>query len=81
MGYVNIILIIYLCLLKGPIDAKHLVSLVSCNVLTWFKVKKNFKNVQIILRTLYIIVAPLCSAFLKRVNSYKAHRSEKRGVL
>ncbi len=29
----------------------------------------------------YIIVAPLCSAFLKHVDFYKAHRSEKRGVL
>ncbi len=26
---------------------------------------------------LYIIVAPLCSALLKRVDFYKAHRSEK----
>ncbi len=58
MGYVNIILIIYLCLLKGPNDAKHFVYLVSCNVLTWFKVKKTVKNFNIILRTLYIIVAP-----------------------
>ncbi len=30
---------------------------------------------------LYITVAPLCSAFLKRADFYKAHRSEKRGVL
>ncbi len=29
---------------------------------------------------LYIIVA-ICSTFLKRVDFYKAHRSEKRGVL
>ncbi len=36
---------------------------------------------HIIFHILYIIVAPLCSAFLKRVNIYKAHRSEKRGVL
>ncbi len=36
---------------------------------------------HIILPILYIIVAPLCSAFLKRVDLYKAHRSEKRGVL
>ncbi len=40
----------------------------------WFKVKKKF-------HMLYIIVAPLCSAFLKRVDFYKAHHSEKRGVL
>ncbi len=36
---------------------------------------------HIIFHILYIIVAPLCSAFLKRVDFYKAHRSEKRGVL
>ncbi len=34
-----------------------------------------------IFHILYIIVAPLCSAFLKCINFYKAHRSEKRGVL
>ncbi len=36
---------------------------------------------HIIFHILYIIVAPLCSGFLKSVNFYKAHRSEKRGVL
>ncbi len=36
---------------------------------------------HIIFHILYIIVAPLCSAFLKRVHFYKAHHSEKRGVL
>ncbi len=36
---------------------------------------------HIIFHILYIIVAPLCSAFLKRIDFYKAHRSEKRGVL
>ncbi len=36
---------------------------------------------HIILHILYIIVAPLCSAFLKRIDFYKAHSSEKRGVL
>ncbi len=35
---------------------------------------------HIIFHILYIIVAPLCSAFLKRVDFYKAHRSEKRGI-
>ncbi len=30
--------------------------------------------------TIYTIVAPLCSAFLKQVDFYKAHRSEKQGV-
>ncbi len=42
----------------------------------WFKVQKH-----IIFHILYIIVAPLCSAFLKRVNFYKAHRSEKRALI
>ncbi len=36
---------------------------------------------HIIFHILYIIVAPLCSAFLKRANFYKAYRSEKRGML
>ncbi len=36
---------------------------------------------HIIFHILYIIVAPLCPAILKRTNFYKAHRSEKRGVL
>ncbi len=36
---------------------------------------------HIIFHILYIIVAPLCSAFLKRIAFYKAHHSEKRGVL
>ncbi len=34
-----------------------------------------------IFHILYIIVALLCSAFLKRIDFYKAHRSENRGVL
>uniref|UniRef100_A0A671MMG6 alpha-glucosidase n=1 Tax=Sinocyclocheilus anshuiensis TaxID=1608454 RepID=A0A671MMG6_9TELE len=32
---------------------------------------------HIIFHILYIIVSPLCPAFLKRVNFYKAHRSKK----
>ncbi len=36
---------------------------------------------HIIFSILYIIVAPLCSAFLKCADFYEAHRSEKRGVL
>uniref|UniRef100_A0A673N277 Uncharacterized protein n=1 Tax=Sinocyclocheilus rhinocerous TaxID=307959 RepID=A0A673N277_9TELE len=32
---------------------------------------------HIIFHILYIIVSPLCPAFLKRVDFYKAHRSEK----
>ncbi len=34
-----------------------------------------------IFHILYIIVAPLCPAFLKCGDFYKAHRSEKQGVL
>ncbi len=46
----------------------------------WFKVKnKKIKN--FIFQILYIIVAPLCPAFLKHVDFCKAHRSEKRDVL
>ncbi len=33
-----------------------------------------------IFHILYIIVAPLCPAFLKCLDFYKVHRSEKRGV-
>ncbi len=40
------------------------------------RLKKN-----IIFHILCIIVAPLCSAFLKCADLYKAHRSEKWGVL
>ncbi len=36
---------------------------------------------HIIFHILCIIVAPLWSTFLKRTDFYKAHRSEKRGVL
>ncbi len=46
---------------------------------TQYYVVRGSKN--IIFHILYIIVAPLCSAFLKRANFYKAHHSEKRGVL
>ncbi len=30
---------------------------------------------------LYIIISPLCPVFLNPVDFYKAHRSEKRGLL
>ncbi len=36
---------------------------------------------HIIFHILYIIVAPLCPAFLKHADFYKAHHSEKWGVL
>ncbi len=56
----------------------YLVYLVQYNEFMWFKVKKNNK---IIFHILYITVAALCSAFLKCIDFYKAHHSEKRGVL
>ncbi len=43
---------------------------------TWFELKKHY-----FFHILYIIAAPLCSVFLKRADFYKAHRSEKQGVL
>ncbi len=43
-------------------------------------VVRGSKN-TLFLHILYIIVTPLCYAFLKRVDFYKAHRSEKQGVL
>ncbi len=50
---------------------KNIILCIWCNaVFMWF----------IIFHILYIIVAPLCSAFLKRSDFYKALRSEKRGV-
>ncbi len=36
---------------------------------------------HIIFHILYIIVGPLCPTFLKHDDFYKAHRSEKRGML
>ncbi len=69
-------------ILKGSYDVarKNIILCIwcnACNVFMWFKVKKT----HIIFHILYIIVAPLCPAFLKHVDFYKAHRSEKRGVL
>ncbi len=34
-----------------------------------------------IFHILYIIAAPICPAYLKRVDFYKAHRSEKQAML
>ncbi len=50
--------------------------LVKCNVFTQFKVQKH-----IIFHIMYIIVAPLCSAFLKCVNFYKSSFWEARRAL
>ncbi len=66
--------------LKGSYDvAKKNISLcIWCNAMCLHG--SRLKN-HIIVHILYIIVAPLWAAFLKRANFYKAHRSEKRGVL
>ncbi len=66
--------------LKGSCDIakKNIIMCIWCNAMClWgLRLKKN-----IIFHKLYIIIAPLCSAFLKRVAFYKAHCSEKLGVL
>ncbi len=71
----------------------HIILCIWCNaIFTRFKVQKThyfhvtFMYLKVCFMcfmyfSLYIIVAPLCSAFLKRIDFYKAHRSEKRGVL
>ncbi len=65
--------------LKGSYDGakKNIILGIWCNAMCLRG--SRFKK-HIILHILYIIVAPLCSAFLKRIDFYKAHRSEKRGV-
>ncbi len=63
-------------LLKGSYDVAK--KCIWCNAMCLRGLR--FKK-HIIFHILYIIVAPLCPAFLKHVDFYKAHRSEKRGVL
>ncbi len=63
--------------LKGSYDfAKKNIILCNAMCLCGLRFKKH-----IIFHILYIIVAPLCPAFLKRADFYKAHRSENRGML
>ncbi len=66
--------------LKGSYDvAKKNIGLrIWCNAmcLCGFKVQKTHYFPHTVL-----FVAPLCSDFLKRIDFYKAHRSEKRCVL
>ncbi len=66
--------------LKGSYDVakKNIILCIWCNAMCLCGL--SFKK-HIIFHILYIIVAPLCSAFLKRVDFYQAHCSEKRGVL
>ncbi len=63
--------------LKGSYDVAKK-NIIWCNAmcLCGSRLKKHF-----IFHILYIIVAPLCSAFLKRTEFYKAHHSEKLDVL
>ncbi len=67
-------------MLKGPYDVakKNIILCIWCNAMCLRG--SRFKK-YIIFHILYIIVAPVCSAFLKRADFYKAHRSEKRDVL
>ncbi len=62
--------------LKGSYDVAKK-NIIWCNAMCLRGLR--FKK-HIIFHILYIIVAPLCSAFLKRIDFYKAHRSEKQGV-
>ncbi len=66
--------------LKGSFDVakKNIILCIWCNAMCLCGLR--FKK-HLIFHILYIIVAPLCSAFLKLDDFYKAHRSEKRGVL
>ncbi len=62
--------------LKGSYDmAKN--NIICCNAMCFcgLSLKKQMFHL------LYIIVAPLCPAFLKHIDFYKAHCSEKRGAL
>uniref|UniRef100_A0A672QA74 Deoxyguanosine kinase, mitochondrial-like n=1 Tax=Sinocyclocheilus grahami TaxID=75366 RepID=A0A672QA74_SINGR len=63
----------FLTHLKGSYDVAKKNS-IWCNEMCLCGLR--FKK-HIIFHILYIIVSPLCPAFLKRVDFYKAHRSEK----
>ncbi len=67
-------------LLKGSYDVakKNIILCIWCNAMCLRG--SRFKK-HIIFHIRYIIIALLCSAFLKRADFYKAHHSEKRGVL
>ncbi len=61
--------------LKGSYDdaKKNIILCIWCNAMCLHG--SRFKK-HIIFHILYVIVAPLCSAFLKRADFYKAHCSE-----
>ncbi len=62
--------------LKGSYDVSknNIILCIWCNAMCLRG--SRFKK-HIIFHTLYITVAPLCSAFLKKADFYKAHHSEK----
>ncbi len=68
----------FLWLLKGSCDNAKKLHYFVCNTMCLYglRLKKH-----IIFHILYTIVALLHPAFLKRIDFYKAHRSEKRGLL
>ncbi len=86
-GFLNLTIVFWYILvgsvlknLKGSHDVakKNIILCIWCNAMCLCSLM--FKK-HIIIHILYIIVAPLCSIFLKRVDFYKAHHSEKRGML
>ncbi len=66
--------------LKGSYDVakNNIILCIWCNAMCLRG--SRFKK-HIVFNILYITVALLCLAFLKRTDFYKAHRSDKRGVL
>ncbi len=64
-------------MLKGSYDVvkNNIILCIWCNAMCLGGKK------HIIFHKLYNVVAPLCAAFQKRADFYKALRSEKRGVL
>ncbi len=72
--------------LKGSngVAKKNIIWCIWCNAMfMWLSLKKHFPHTYSIfhIHIPHIIVAPLCPIFLKRFDFYKAHRSEKQGVL
>ncbi len=65
-------------MLKNCNAKRNIIVCIWCNAMCLCGLR--FEK-HIIFHILYILVAPLCSAFLKRAIFYIAHRSEKWGVL
>ncbi len=77
--YINSTFTITNTFLKGSYDVakKNIILCIWCNAMCLCGL--SLKN--IIFHILYIIIALLRSAFLKRADFYKAHHLEKRGML